>query len=220
MLREKNVSIGDAWYVILKPKLEHSLRVYLTIILNASYNGRNFDIILKIVCWCVPCFPQKCSSLLFFPETAADCLRLLCVCVLCVWYQVHRWKVWLVMCAQCKLSLSLSVCVHTANFSHTQAHAHSQFSLRYANHFDGTFVFFVNSNFFSPIRTVSAEAQQRVSRCRQLLNNFFFTSFSRLYVQWYFREIYAIWSLSKYIHLFMHTQNTHAEIFNSHGTAE
>lgn len=140
-----------------------------------------------------------------FVVFSRNCRWLLTAAVrLCVWYQVHRWKVWLVMCAQCKLSLSL--CVHTANFSHTQAHAHSQFSLRYANHFDGTFVFFVNSNFFSPIRTASAEAQQRVSRCRQLLNNFFFTSFSRLYVQWYFREIYAIWSLSKYIHLFMHTQ--------------
>lgn len=70
---------------------------------HVTYNGTNFDIILKIVCWCVPCFPQKCSSLLsrFFPfstVTAADCLRLLRV-----WYQVHRWKVWLVMCAQCKL---------------------------------------------------------------------------------------------------------------------
>lgn len=36
-----------------------TLSAYSTIILNASYNGTNFDIILKIVCWCVPCFPPK-----------------------------------------------------------------------------------------------------------------------------------------------------------------
>lgn len=117
-----------------------ALFAYLTIILNASHNGTNFDIILKIVCWCLPCFSRKCSSLLsrFFPfaaVTAADCLRLLCV-----WHQVHRWKVCLVMW----------VCAHGQLFSCLDSsRAHSQFSLRYANHFDGIFVFFVYS-YFSP----------------------------------------------------------------------
>lgn len=41
-----------------------------------------------------------------FVVFSRNCRWLLTAAVrLCVWYQVHRWKVWLVMCAQCKLSV-------------------------------------------------------------------------------------------------------------------
>lgn len=199
------------WY---SSQSSNTLRVYSTIILNASYNGTNFDIILKIVCWCVPCFPQKCSSLLLF----SGCWLLTAAVRLCVWYQVHRSKVWLVMCAQCKLSL----CVHTANFSHTQTQArtYSQFSLRYANHFDGTFVFFANSNFFPQFEPSLLKLNSESHAVANFWTFFFFLFLPHACSMIFSRNLRNLVFVKVHPSLYAYTQNTHAEIFNSHGIGE
>lgn len=201
--------IGNGWYVILQQKLKHSLRVHLTIILNALCNGNKLwyhfrdRLLMRSVF-----FPQKIRFKFVVFVTPlliayGCCFVLGASNALCC----QKFGLWCVLPSPCLYIYAC--CAHSQLFS--CSYLFSIFPSGMLITSMALSYFFVNNNFF--LSRYSNRLFETSTEFHAVANFWTFFPFSLFFGMLY--DAFAKFTQFDCVYIYIHT---HAEIFDSHGT--